>query len=376
MGMSRFSVRQIVRVRMINETAQRRWSTHRQALALINSSVDTPTFAGAVEWLNDSEYQSRLDFLAWHGLSALAAERLKVADILTHAHATVEQNLLAARRTAVAMYMAQCSAWQEVSDALDQKGIQYVVLKGAATREEVYADPALRSMGDIDVLVRARDRDIAIAQLTRLGFLTLTGAGHSAHEITLSRGRVDIDLHWDILRPGRTRSPLVGSLINRRVRGPKAWRLSDTDTVFLMLVHPAFTKYVCSRNMGLNRVVDFLRFVRNREIEWDVVAERLDECGLRTAAWCTLQWIGMLDPTTNTAHDVFLRRIAPGPSRQSYLKQWLTRDWPGRLLGRADWLIQTAFTLPLHDRVSDAWRAVRHRAMSLPVTTRAGSAPA
>jgi len=296
--------------------------------------------------------------------------------MLAHVHAIVDQSLLAARRTAAAMYMAQSSAWQEISDALDREGIPYAVLKGAATREEVYADPAVRSMGDIDVLVRVQDRELMVTVLAKLGFLAPAVADNSAHELTLSRGRVDIDLHWDILRPGRTRRQLVDSLLSRRVRGPKAWRLGDADTVFLMLVHPAFTKYVCSRNMGLNRVVDFLRFVRSRDVDWDAIAERLNDCGLQTAAWCTLRWIGMLDPAVEVAHAVFIRRIAPDQLRQIYLEQWLTRDLPGRLLGRADWLIQGAFTLLLHDRASDAWRAVRHRAMSPPATTSAESTPA
>jgi hypothetical protein len=48
-------------------------------------------------------------------------------------------------------------------------GIEHRVLKGPAFAHTVYADPALRSFGDIDVLVRAEDYDDAIASLVACG---------------------------------------------------------------------------------------------------------------------------------------------------------------------------------------------------------------
>ena len=346
----------------MHELSANRWRQHQHALALAAADVGSSPFARAVDWFRAGDIKANFDFVEWHGLSSMCEDQLRRAGALDCVHEVIATRLLASRREATARYLAQCGAWAQVAAALDLRMIGHVVLKGAATREEVYADPAVRSTGDIDLLVRAADRQSVFRLLADLGFDCSGVAPSSAHEITYSKGRVDVDLHWDILRPGRTRKPLVDALIGRRVRGSKAWRLDDSDTVFLMLVHPAFTKYVCSRNMGLNRVVDILRFVRGREIDWQSVADRLAESGLRTAAWCTLQWISMLEPGTDVAPDSFIQQVCPGPWRSTYLDQWLIRDWPGRLLGRADWLIQGAFTLPLHDGCADAWRALRYRA--------------
>ena len=357
----------------MDDPATKRWARHQRALALAAADIEAPAFAQAVEWLAAAgDAERNLEFLEWHGLSSLCEDQLRRAHALDRVPEAIGQQLLASRRNATARYLSQSHAWSEVAAALDRDNIEYVVLKGAATREEVYADPALRTTGDIDVLVREADRQAACRQLAGMGFNEPNVAPLSTHEITLSRGQVDIDLHWDILRPGRTREPLVDALISRRVRGPKAWRLDDADTVFLMLVHPAFAKYVCSRNMGLNRVVDFLQFVQRRTVDWDAVANRLSASGLLTAAWCTLRWICMLHPSGSVAPDAFMRRVSPGALRRAYLEHWLMHDWPGRMLGRADWLIQGAFTLPLHDRGTDVWRALRHRALPPRTATVAG----
>jgi len=307
--------------------------------------------------LPDGEQQ--VDFLAWHGLSAWWLAQLTTAGLAAQIPKSAYEKLTNERRTASAMYLMQTHAISEVSAAFEKKGIVFAFFKGAAVREEAYATPSLRSACDVDVLVAPAARFEAIACVESLGFVQQSEVDASAHEVTLVRGHVDIDLHWDILRPGRTRRPMVDSLLAERVRGPTLWRLSDTDTVFMMLVHPAITKYVCSPNMGLNRVLDFVLFTRTRPIDWASVQRRLDEAGLQTAAWCTLRWITLLRAPDVLIPPDFSNAIAPGSIRKAYLNLWLIYDLPGRLLNRADWFIRAAFTLPLHDRPSDAWRALR-----------------
>jgi hypothetical protein len=53
--------------------------------------------------------------------------------------------------------------------ALRDTGIELRVLKGAALAHTVYPDPALRSFGDIDLLVRAHDYDHAVSLLVDAG---------------------------------------------------------------------------------------------------------------------------------------------------------------------------------------------------------------
>ena len=322
-------------------------------------STDAATLEHALEWLRLPESDQTVDFLVWHGIAGWWLVQLTTAGVASQIPENAHEKLTYERRASLAMYLMQTHAISEVSAAFENKDIVCAFFKGAAVREEAYAIPSLRSACDVDVLVAPSARFEAIACLESLGFVQQSEVDASAHEVTLIRGRVDIDLHWDILRPGRTRRPLVDSLLAERVRGPTLWRLSDTDTIFMMLVHPAITKYVCSRNMGLNRVLDFALFTRTRPIDWAGVQRRLDEAGLQTAAWCTIRWISLLHAPDVLIPPNFLTAIAPGPLRKAYLNLWLIYDLPGRLLNRADWLVRAGFTLPMHDRPSDAWRALR-----------------
>ena len=70
------------------------------------------------------------------------------------------------------------------------------------------------------------------------------------------------------MRPGHTRIDMTEGLLARRQWSNGYWGLSDSDTVFLLLTHPAFVRYVCSPNMGLGRVADFLLWIQKRQVDW------------------------------------------------------------------------------------------------------------
>jgi hypothetical protein len=213
---------------------------------------------------------------------------------------------------------------------------------------------------DIDVLVAPRQREVAVRALLKAGFALRPEPENISHEISLVRGPLTIDLHWDILRPGRTRHPMADQLLARRVRiNELFYGLHDTDAVFLMLVHPAFARYVSSPNVALASVADVLLWLDKRTVDWDALAAQLDAMGVRAAAWMQQNWIAMLVDTgrINVPH-AFLDRIRPGPLRRWYLRWWLRHDLSSRLLSKP-LLIQAGLTLLLHDRASDAVRALR-----------------
>ncbi|MDH5223015.1 MAG: nucleotidyltransferase family protein, partial [Betaproteobacteria bacterium] len=180
-----------------------------------------------------------------------------------------------------------------------------------------------------------------------------------SHEASFVRSPVDIDLHWDILRPGRTRRPMAEDMLARRQRVGGFWALSDSDALFVMLTHPAFAKYVCSPNMGLLQVADFLLWSEAKPEAWTAAERLLDAAGLRTAAWTMLGWYGTLATPAHASRIAeWRRRLQPGRLRAAYLEYWLAHDLPGRWLDRP-LRIQLGLTLWLHDRPSDALRAAR-----------------
>ena len=125
-----------------------------------------------------------------------------------------------------------------------------VVLKGAALGELVYPSPGARAMGDVDLLVPARELDRALAKLEALGYRrkypghpTLDHPGF--HERQLE-GPMELDLHQAFIQPERL-SVDYGAIFARalpwRARGPNAFVLAPEDAVVYTCLHAAIGEF-------------------------------------------------------------------------------------------------------------------------------------
>ena len=312
-------------------------------------------FEGALAEIGQS---SLVTFLSENGLGSVW-HNLATSEARTSLGAPALSQALAPLRYAeTAMYAGQQTVLREVDDLFARKKITYVVIKGAHVRELVYADPSLRPAADIDLLVRPNEREAAVRRLLETGFQLHPDPDNISHEVMLTKGPVIIDLHWDIMRPGRTRIPATDEMLERRVRVESFWAPDESDAVFLMLTHPAFTKYVCSRNMSLVSAVDFMLWSKQKKIDWEQVEERLERTGLKTAAWTILTWFAMLGTEAFAQETSNIRnRLQPYGLRKHYLEYWISNNLPDRWLANP-LLIQLGLTLFLHDEFGDARTAV------------------
>ena len=299
-----------------------------------------------------------LDLVLAQDLGALWHHSLQSNGLLESLPPDTIDALRQARMSSTVGYLAQRAALNTLDRVFEEEGVPYVVMKGAHVRECVYPDPALRPASDIDILIAPSSRRRAARLLLDAGYTAHVDPANISHEATFSQKMVDIDLHWNILRPGRTRVDLTAELLARRQRINGQWGLSDSDTLFLMLTHPAFAKYVCSPNMGLGRVADFLLWIQRKPVDWPAVLQLLERAGLKTAAWTMLNWFRMLAPPyVHATLDAWIDSVRPCRLRSAYLQQWLLHDLPSRWLSRP-LLIQFGFTLPLHDRPGDVLHAL------------------
>jgi len=129
------------------------------------------------------------------------------------------------------------------------------------------------------------------------------------------------------------------------------WGLNDEATLLLMLVHPVFTKYSTTPHSTLIRVVDLAHWIETKKLDWEKIESWLEEAGMRTAAWITLEWLRQLTQIAPPAS--FTEDIQPGKLRTEYLRYWIKENYSSKLLEHP-LLIQVAFTLTAHDNLSDA----------------------
>ncbi|MCK5799007.1 MAG: nucleotidyltransferase family protein, partial [Deltaproteobacteria bacterium] len=249
-----------------------------------------------------------------------------------------------------AIHLAQEVALTNARAALDEASIPYVVIKGAHLGRVLYDDPLQRVGVDVDVLVSPEDKARAIATLTDRGFQAKARAQTATHEINFTDGRAWIDLHWHLLRPGRTRRPVEDDILTTRQTIGGVSVPDDTWTTVIMLVHNAITDTVTAR---ANRAVDLARWVSRRTLDWDEIAKRIAAMGLIAAAWATLTWVD--DLLGLNLKQTTVSTLRPPLLQRAYLRAWLRAD-PSALYRDHPHLVRFGFGLALHDTPKDALR--------------------
>jgi len=189
-----------------------------------------------------------------------------------------------------------------ILDALNRPGVAAIVLKGAFLAQAVYANPALRLMGDLDILVRPDDVPTAIERLSDLGYGVVAppwinvgcdielGAPARLAKLELHWGltgeddnyEIPVDLLWETARP-------------LSISGRSALGLAPEELLIYLCYHAA-NKHLFMQ--GLRSLVDVDQTVRRygQAVDWDRIvalstAWRLQRGVQLTASLCH-QYLG------------------------------------------------------------------------------------
>jgi len=243
----------------------------------------------------------------------------------------------------------------------EAQNIPYFIFKGANFRYTLYQNQTLRSSCDIDVFVPQAQKLQAVKSLLNEGFKLLVKPENVSHEVSLFKEGVGIDLHWHLLRPGRTRIDLGDFLFaNREKFADGFWGLNHKASLLVMLVHPAFAKHLASPDSMLIHMVDLHRLLNISPEDWRTVTEILKESGTRTAAWASMRVL--FNYTANNAglepaRDM-VSSIEPGKLHRQYIDYWINNDLIRRLW-KHPLLIRAGFSLALQDNLKDVYHALR-----------------
>ncbi len=125
--------------------------------------------------------------------------------------------------------------------------IDVVPLKGAWLSETVYDDPAQRSMADLDLLIRAEDRDACHALFRALGYAAESEALHNVYACDLAYRHpghpLCVELHWHVepeMAGGTPRPDIAAVWRNTsagRLRGQPVRLFAPADQVSHLTQH-------------------------------------------------------------------------------------------------------------------------------------------
>jgi hypothetical protein len=185
-----------------------------------------------------------------------------------------------------------------VLSALDERGIDAIALKGIAMLD-VYGDAGVRSMTDIDILVRPQALGAAQRALIAVGFVSEPGpdieeqAASSHHIAPLERSGTYVEVHWTIERPSSPfRIDLDGLWARARTVDTRGVRMrvpAPEDMIFHLCLHLAYhhrferaaVKQLCDVAALSRRFADSL--------DWALVARIARESGAQSFVRCTLR---------------------------------------------------------------------------------------
>jgi hypothetical protein len=301
------------------------------------------------------DQKALLDMISKQGLQFFWLEALKSIPSLPFAAAGLSTLKERCYRCA-ALYLAQKRAILEVDNLFQASHLPYAVFKGAHIREVVYDNPVFRTAVDIDLLVHPEDKEKAVGVLCANGFTLHPRRTNITHEVSLSKDNIALDLHWHIMRPGRTRIELTSVLLQSRVRCGYFWALDNELTLLVLLTHSVFTKYSTGPQSSLVRLVDLRQWISKQKIDWPWLLCLLEEAGLKTAAWITATLLADLTGCCLPAW--VYNAISPQQPKRFILEKWLRLNLSSAL-ENYPFVPKYIFTLLAHERFSDVFRFVR-----------------
>jgi hypothetical protein len=171
--------------------------------------------------------------------------------------------------------------------ALNSRGIEPVLLKGAALMKTVYEHPGLRRLADLDLRVRKNETTSATDALRSIGY---SPAGVRGHHINFTAQRefpVLIELHTHLFNPGnplhRLAFPIdVESFAGRSLPleqdGPRVRVPSPEDMVIHLVCHA-----VKERFGSLKYFADIYELQEKNIIDWERASGLFEKYKLKKA---------------------------------------------------------------------------------------------
>ena len=181
---------------------------------------------------------------------------------------------------------------------LGRENVDYAMLKGASLSLSAYADPALRAMRDLDVLVGREDSARAYDLLLANGYAVAedaagmaTEGGHHMPPLRHREAGIYLDLHHSVGRSDdfdtdRLTRLIRDTAVEREVAG-RSVRIAAPAANFLHLVAHANHNHLFQ--VGPQFLADLAVLVRQDPGALDALAEHAAECRLTSAVQLSLQ---------------------------------------------------------------------------------------
>jgi hypothetical protein len=199
----------------------------------------------------------------------------------------------------------------EITEALDQVGIESIVLKGLTHSPAFIENPMFRVQGDIDIWIHAHEIEQAQSVLVGLGYISFEGAG-SRHLPPMLRPNswkwrgdrfdpempVSVELHYELWSERAERIAVSGTdsfwhrRISRKYDGHTIGALCEEDLLGFAALH--LLVHLLHGDLPVQRAWEIANFLHRHaydEAFWDAW-RRIHPAGLRKLELVVFQLVG------------------------------------------------------------------------------------
>lgn len=211
---------------------------------------------------------------------------------------TLNAHLARQLRQTIFLHTQRYAAFEELSRALSDAGIDHMSVKGWYLRE-LYPVPELRTFGDIDVLIRREDRKAVHELMLSRGYAVKTDWEPT---YTYARGPELYELHTNLMDASLDeRSDLpayfADAWSHARVRNGRCHEPELSFHFLYTLCHLA--KHLYGGGAGLRMYLDAALFIRTHDavLDWPGIRSEMEKLGLSkflgTVLTCCEYWFGV-----------------------------------------------------------------------------------
>ncbi len=273
--------------------------------------------------MNSEKWMEVVHLCRNHRVAPLLYSKLKIVE--TKIPAEVLQTLRADYLSNAIRNMEIYRNLAGVLKSLHQAHIPIIPFKGLFLAEHVYKNIAVRSMSDVDLLVKREDINRAREILLELGFNPMSGLDQIVYEeyqlsFYHSKSNLVLELHWLIINP-KHRVPLNTAALWERsllsqISGVPVRILTPEDQILQLCMHASDHVFA----HGLRAMVDIKKTLLHysKEIDWTRLSQRALEWGVTHSLYVNL-WLAkkLLDAPVQ---DLWLNSNKPETITQNRLE--------------------------------------------------------
>lgn len=191
--------------------------------------------------------------------------------------------------SSVFYYSNRLKLIEQISKSFRENGIEFIIVKGTEVAK-YYPIPALRTMGDTDIIVRAKDKVKAGGLLKSLGFTC---------DYNYWKSGLEFELHDCLVYEGDGETSAVTSYFNDVWSHVVGDKLEWNFHFLFLLLH--LKKHLVHSGVGFRQFYDLAVLMKyNQELDWNVIvceAEKLGLLGfLKTCIAMCCTWFDMEPP--------------------------------------------------------------------------------